>query len=265
MRAFEMPPHARLSLTQLLLLRTLIARFWTEPYAKPLVRWGTELHDRFMLPHFLWQDFGDVVDDLRARGFGLARDWFLPFLGWRFPLLGGITVRDLEVELRTAIEPWHVLGEEVGSQGTARYVDSSVERLQVRTMGMTDERHVVTCNGRRVPLRPTGTRSEFVAGVRYRAWQPPSALHPTIPIHAPLVFDLLDTWAGRSVGGCTYHVMHPGGRSFETFPVNAAEAESRRVARFWPHGHTPGPMRPPRDERDPSFPHTLDLRSRNDG
>jgi uncharacterized protein (DUF2126 family) len=260
MRAFEMPPHARLSLTQLLLLRALVARFWKEPYVEPLVRWGTELHDRFLLPHFLWQDFGDVVGELRERGYPFERAWFEPFLEWRFPRLGGITVRDLELELRTAIEPWHVLGEETSSQGTSRWVDSSLERVQVRVMGMTDGRHVVACNGRRLPLRTTGTRSEYVAGVRYRAWQPPSALHPTIGVHAPLVFDVVDTWAGRSVGGCTYHVAHPGGRSFETFPVNAAEAESRRVARFWPHGHTPGAMQPPPEERDPSFPHTLDLR-----
>jgi uncharacterized protein (DUF2126 family)/transglutaminase-like putative cysteine protease len=260
MRAFEMPPHARLSLTQLLLLRGLVARFWKEPYVRPLVRWGTELHDRFMLPHFLWQDFGDVLDELHERGQPFEREWFRPFLDWRFPRLGGIQIRDLELELRTAIEPWHVLGEEVTSQGTARYVDSTLERLQVRVMGMTDDRHVVACNGRRIPLHPTGTHSELVAGVRFRAWPAPSALHPTIPVHAPLVLDVVDTWAGRSIGGCTYHVSHPGGRSFETFPVNAAEAESRRVARFLPHGHTPGPMEPPREERDRSHPHTLDLR-----
>jgi uncharacterized protein (DUF2126 family)/transglutaminase-like putative cysteine protease len=260
MRAFEMPPNSKMSLAQLLLVRALVSRFWKEPYRRPLVRWGTELHDRFMLPHFVWQDFSDVVGELREAGYAFELEWFVPFLEWRFPRLGGAQIRDLGVELRTAIEPWHVLGEEVSSLGTARYVDSSLERIQVKVMGMTDTRHVVTCNGRRLPLRPTGTRSEFVAGVRYRAWQPPSALHPTIGVHSPLVVDVVDSWAGRSVGGCTYHVVHPGGRSFETFPVNASEAESRRIARFWPWGHTPGAVAPPPEAIDPEFPHTLDLR-----
>jgi len=255
-----MPPHARMSLAQLLLVRGLIGRFWKDPYERPLVRWGTELHDRFMLPHFLWQDFGDVIGELRESGYPFALDWFAPFVEWRFPRLGVVQVRDLEVELRTAIELWHVLGEEVTSQGTARFVDSSLERLQVKVKGMTEGRHVVTCNGRRLPLRPTGTRSEYVAGVRYRAWQVPSALHPTIGVHSPLVVDVVDTWAERSVGGCTYHVSHPGGRSFESFPVNANEAESRRIARFWSWGHTPGAVKPPDRELDSEYPHTLDLR-----
>jgi len=263
-RAFEMPPHAQMSLLQMLLLRALLARFWKTPYVgdsgSRLTRWGTSLHDRFMLPHFVAEDIRDVVTDLQRAGYAFEHEWFAPFIEFRFPRYGTVVYHGIEIELRQAIEPWHVLGEEVSGSGTARYVDSSVERMQVRVRHMNDNRHIVTCNGRPLPLTPTGVRGEYVAGVRYRAWNPPSALHPTIGIHAPLVFDLVDTWSSRSIGGCTYHVAHPGGRNYDTFPVNANEAEARRLARFWNHGHTPGEMHVRREGRNPDYPFTLDLR-----
>ena len=249
LRAFEMPPHARMSLVQMLLLRALIARFWRQPYEGALVRWGTELYDRFMLPYYVRRDMGEVVAELNAAGYPFDSEWLEPFVEFRFPRYGTVHIRGVELELRMALEPWHVLGEEMATGGTARFVDSSVERVQVLVRGLTEDRFVVTCNGRRVPLRSTGTRGEAVAGVRYRAWQPPSALHPTIGVHSPLIFDLIDTWNGRTVGGCNYHVSHPGGRSYDTFPVNAFEAEGRRVNRFLGYGHSQGPLRPPPAQR----------------
>jgi uncharacterized protein (DUF2126 family) len=206
------------------------------------------------------QDFQEVLQDLWTAGYPMKQDWFAPHFEFRFPLLGQVTHCSVEIELRRALEPWNVLGEEAAIGSTARYVDSSVERLQVKVRGMTDQRHVLACNGRRVPLHPTGTSGEFVAGIRYRAWQPPSCLHPTIGVHTPLVVDLVDLWNNRSVGGCTWHVSHPGGRSFDTFPVNAYEAESRRAARFFGMGHTGGKFATPTIEHNRDYPMTLDLR-----
>jgi uncharacterized protein (DUF2126 family) len=238
----------------------LIARFWESPYREKLVRWGPQLHDRFMLPHFITQDFRDVLAELRRAGHPFRDEWFAPHFEFRFPLLGAVTREGVHVEFRQAIEPWHVLGEETSSSGTARYVDSSVERVEVKVRALIDPRHAITCNGRLVPLHPTGVDGEYVAGVRYRAWQPPSCLHPTIGVHAPLVFDVFDRWMNRSLGGCVYHVAHPGGRAHETFPVNANEAEGRRIARFFAIGHTPGAMPTPGPETHPEAPFTLDLR-----
>ncbi|HTU27075.1 MAG TPA: transglutaminase family protein, partial [Pirellulales bacterium] len=261
LRGFEMPPHSQMSLVQQLLLRGLLSHFWKNPYDERLVRWETSLHDRFMLPHFVAQDFDGVLEDLSRSGYQLERDWFAPHFEFRFPAIGNVTYQAVNLELRYAIEPWNVLGEDSGGGGTVRYVDSSVERVQVKASGIVDPRYVVTCNGRRVPLHPTGVRGEAVAGVRYRAWQPPECLHPTIRVHTPLVFDIFDTWNDRSIGGCSWHVSHPGGLSYERFPVNGNEAESRRMSRFFRFGHTPGVRRaPPPAEVNPDFPFTLDLR-----
>jgi uncharacterized protein (DUF2126 family)/transglutaminase-like putative cysteine protease len=263
-RAFEMPPHWQMSCVQMLLLRSLIAWFWRQPYRGRLISWGTSLHDRFMLPHFVAEDMRDVVLDLQEHGYPFSSEWLPPFFEFRFSRFGSVVYRGISLELRQALEPWHVLGDEIEAGATTRYVDSSVERLQVKLSGLAGDRYRVTCNERPLPLAPTGTHGEYVAGVRYRAWRPSSMLHPTIPVHTPLVFDLVDTWSGRSLGGCTYHVMHPGGRNYESLPVNANEAEARRRARFIPHGHTPGPMEYRTERPHPNFPLTLDLRRRPD-
>jgi len=260
LRSFEMPPHSEMSLAQHLLLRAAISRFWQQPYRENLVRWGTELHDRFLLPHFVWQDLEDVMEDMTEFGYLMRSDWFLPHFEFRFPAIGQVDRRGIHIELRTALEPWHVLGEEGAAGSTVRYVDSSLERLQIKTQGLVGDRYAITCNGRTIPLHPTGTVGEFVAGIRYRAWQPPNCLHPTIGIDSPLTFDVIDRWNKRSLGSCSYHVVHPGGRSYDTFPINSYEAESRRLNRFFTHGHTQGKIDPTPITHLKEFPFTLDLR-----
>jgi uncharacterized protein (DUF2126 family) len=262
-RAFEMPPHARMSLAQQLLIRALVAAFWERPYRRPLVRWGTTLHDRFMLPHFIWSDFESVIVELADADIALDKRWFLPHFEFRFPLWGAIAHEGVTLELRQALEPWLVLGEQSGA-GTARTVDSSLDRMQVRATIPRPERYTVTCNGYPLPLAPTDTQGHSVAGVRFRAWPSPEGFHPSIAPHVPLTFDIVDTWTGRSIGGCRYHATHPGGRVFRTLPVNALEAEARRLARFAHMGHSPGGPAPQPSVNcggvHSDFPLTLDLR-----
>jgi len=283
-RAFDMPPHRQMSLVQMLLIRALIAKFGKNPYKHGLVRWGTELHDKFLLPQYVRADVQEVVADLNEAGYPFDIGWFDPFVEFRFPRYGTISLQGITMEIRMGIEPWNVLGEEMSGSGTARYVDSSLEKLQVKLNGWNGDRYALLCNGRRVPLKATGTKEEYVCGIRYRAWQPYSALHPTIGIDAPITFDIVDTWNSRSIGGCTYYVSHPGGRSYETFPVNSYEAESRRGNRFdttsfhqdvlRPSPNLSGMRRyiqqdrmpflcdPPPEEINREYPYTLDLRRR---
>ena len=244
LRAFDMPPHEQMSLMQMLLVRTLVAWFWKKPYKHNLVRWGTELHDKFLLEHYVKEDIKDIVAQLNDAGYPFKLDWFDPFFEFRFPLYGMVEINSMQLELRMAIEPWNVLGEEMSGRGTARYVDSSLERVQIKVNNFVDERYVLTCNGVKIQLNSTGVKGEYVAGVRYKAWEPWSALHPTLGVDTPLVFDVVDTWNNKSIGGCTYFVAHPGGRSYDSYPVNSYEAESRRINRFWDFGHSQGEIAP---------------------
>jgi uncharacterized protein (DUF2126 family) len=261
LRAFEMPPHARMSIVQQLLLRALVSRFWQKPTQPRLSRWGTALHDRFMLPTFVRMDLEDVLHELAEFGYHFPMEWFEPHLEFRFPLIGQVHHRGITLSLRTALEPWHVMGEEGSAGGTVRYVDSSLERIEVRLQGLNRERYVITVNGKPLPLQNTGTVGDYVAGVRFKAWNPPSALHPSIGVHAPLTFDIVDTWNQRSLGGCQYHVAHPGGRNYDSLPVNSYEAEARRLMRFLQTGHTPGAMVLPPEQLSQEYPVTLDLRA----
>jgi len=259
-RAFEMPPHAQMSAAQMLLMRCLVAKFWREPYDGGLIRYGTALHDRFMLPYYVGVDFEDVVTELNHWGYPVDGGWFDPFFEFRFPKLGEFSSHGMQFTLRSALEPWHVLGEESAVGGTSRYVDSSTERVEVKVDGLIPERFAVTVNGVEIPVKSTGRSGEFVGGVRYKAWQPPSALHPTVPATQKLVFDLVDRRLAKSVAGCSYFVSHPGGLAYEHFPVNAREAESRRLSRFWPQGHSQGTLEPRQIPIGDEFPYTLDLR-----
>jgi len=240
LRGFEMPPHLRMAMVQSLLVRSLVAWFWDEPLRAPLIRHGANLHGRYLLPHFLIHDIADVAADLRAHGIAFETSWLDPFTEFRFPRIGTAVFDGVEIELRGAIEPWNTLGEEARATGTARYVDSSVECIQVRIIGADRHRYVVTANGYPVPLLATDNPDINVGGVRFKAWQPPSALHPTITTDVPLQFELIDLTTGTSRGGCTYHVAHPGGRAYDEPPVNAVAAESRRARRFEATGFTPG-------------------------
>jgi uncharacterized protein (DUF2126 family)/transglutaminase-like putative cysteine protease len=259
-RSFEMQPHPHMSLLQMLLIRALVVYFWKTPYQHKLIRWGTELHDRMMLPYFLWQDLCDVITELNQAGFEFKKEWFLPLYEFRFPIYGKAQFENIHLELRMALEPWNVLGEESSNNQTARTVDSSTERLQLRVCGIVANRHIITCNKRRVPLHPSTIKGDYIAGVKFKAWNPPLTLHPLMPAHAPLVFDVYDTWLKRSIGGVTYHVAHPGGINYVHLPVNAKDAEARRNSRFEVFGHTPGVHIPSFESEDGDHPFTLDLR-----
>jgi len=255
-----MAPHECMALVQFLLVRALVARFWEKPHHGRLIAWGAALHDRFMLPHYLGADMRVVVSDLNAAGCAFDFDWLAPFFEFRFPLCGTVPCNGVTLELRHALEPWPVLGEAATAAGTARAVDASLERVQVKLSGMDSRRYALLCNRRRVPLQAAGAAGEFVAGVRFRARTFPSMLHPTIGPHAPLAFELVDLQSSRSIGGCDYHMTTPSEEKYEQLPADQVEAKARCAARFIARGAVTTAARVPAESPDPGAACTLDLR-----
>jgi uncharacterized protein (DUF2126 family) len=260
LRAFEMPPHVRMAAAQMILLRNLIAAFAAEPYDHPLARHGQTLHDRFLLPYWMWRDFEDILAFLESSGLPLPADAYRPFVDLRCPLVGNLDAGDVRLEVRNAIEPWHVLGEELGTSGTSRYVDSSMERIEIIADGLLPERHRVLVNGRALPLVATGKAGQYVGGVRFRAWAPPHSMHAHLGIHHPLRVDVLDLWGKRSLGACGYHVWHPEGRGYDAPPLTRFEAVARRAQRFTVEPPLPWPIAPLPAMAHRDQPYTLDLR-----
>ena len=276
LRAFETAAHAQLAALQSLLVMALVARFVRVPDGRELVPWGAALHGRFLLPQPLWQDLDEVLRELAAVDLPLPLEWFAPFLELHFPVLGTVQIGAITLELRVAHESCPVLAEEATSAGVVRFVDSANERAQVRVTGLAPGRYVLACNGRRVPMQPGGAHDELIAGVRYKTANPQATLHPTTPVLTALVFDLIDTWSGRAVGGCTY-VIPPrpgvGGPVAISPGVAEGEGSGRRPevraaaprfvpprgvpGRFLPHGSALGPMTHPPAETGAG--HVLDL------
>lgn len=261
MRGFEMTPHPQMNLLQALLVRACVASFWKTPFHHKLIRWGTDLHDRFMMGHFVKEDLEDVLYYLRQQGYDFKLAWFQPFFDFRFPEYGSVQIGSINLSLSMALEPWPVMGEELYGGSVSRSVDSSVERVQLKVTGAQLDRYMITCNGHALPLKLTAENGVTVAAVRFKAWAAHSSLHPTLSSTSTLVFDVMDRYLERSLGGCTYHVMHPGGRNYEKVPINENEAEGRRLSRFQPAmGHSPGKHIHAAEKAHAEFPYTLDLR-----
>ncbi|MGI9212205.1 MAG: transglutaminase family protein, partial [Methylococcaceae bacterium] len=209
LRSFETAENGPLATAQLLLVRALVATLAMRPVTKPLINWGTALHDRYMLPGVLWEDLKAVLAEIRQCGIPLQDEWYKPLLELRFPLLGRTQIGPITLEMRSAHEPWPILAEEVTASGVARFVDSANDRVQIEVFGITPGRHILACNGRRVPLQPTATQGHCIAGIRYKAWNPVATLHPTVPPVYELAFDLIDTWTDKVLGGFTYSPPRP--------------------------------------------------------
>jgi uncharacterized protein (DUF2126 family) len=269
-RAFETHPAPAVQSVTALFVRAILARLAADPFNAPFVRWAGELHDRFFLPAFVWEDLAIICADLRNHGIAFDAEWLRAPWEFRFPKLGefALPVSNLKSEIsnptlvfRQALEAWPLLGESPNAGTVARTVDSSLDRIEARiSEAKFLEGGLLLANGLPCAFRATAGGAA-ACGIRYRAFYLSPSLQPHVPVHAPLLLEWVDRTTLTVVAAARWHVWNPANSAYAAAPADVTLAAARRAERweYWPH--TIGqPRFVPKIDFPPEGRHTLDLR-----